>query len=140
MIPMTDTDIHTAGSTPAADPAESILPTPSAESRLRIVLRANAANSAVFGVLLATMPDAIDRLLETGHPAWLRVVGLALLAFGAGCAWLSITSLATMPSVSVKRILPPEKLAWIIMNFAQKPESGGMPPSEKAEMANKIAR
>ncbi len=46
------------------------------------MLRLNALNSIVFGVVLATVPGRIDELLDTGRPGWIRVVGLGLVPFG----------------------------------------------------------
>lgn len=111
MIPMTDTSTNTTSFTLTA----SSVPTSassSAESRLRIVLRANAVNSVAFGILLATIPDTVDRLLDTGHPGWLRVVGLGLVAFAAGCAWLSATSLATLRRLTPHVIAG--DIAWVV--------------------------
>jgi hypothetical protein len=81
------------------------------EHRLRVVLRLNALNSIVFGLVLATVPGRIDELLDTGHPGWIRVVGLGLVPFGAFCAWLSTTS-----STTLRRITPQVvagDVAWV---------------------------
>lgn len=90
---------------------------PSAEeshcaARLRVVLRLNACNSVVFGGLLAAIPTAIDRLLDTGHPGWIRLVGLALLPFAAFCAWLSTTPLVTLRTLTPAVIAG--DAAWVI--------------------------
>lgn len=61
------------------------------ERKLRLVLRANAASSTISGLAMAVAPETIDRLLGTGQPGWVRVVGLALLPFAAFVAWLSTT-------------------------------------------------
>lgn len=37
-------------------------------------------------------PSAIDDILDTGHPGWIRIVGLGLLPFAAAVAWLSTSS------------------------------------------------
>ena len=57
--------------------------TATASTGCAVVLRLNALNSIVFGVALATVPGRIDQLLDTGHPGWIRVVGLGLVPFGA---------------------------------------------------------
>lgn len=66
------------------------------ETRLRLVLRANALNCIVFGGLLAAIPGTVDELLNTGHPEWVRLVGLGLLPFAALCLWLSNQSAETL--------------------------------------------
>lgn len=60
------------------------------EPTLRTVLRANALNSAVFGVVMTTAPSVVDNVLGTGQPGWIRVVGLALFPFAGFCVWLSL--------------------------------------------------
>lgn len=59
------------------------------ERKLRRVLRANATTSAITGLAMLLAPSAIDDVLETGHPSWVRVVGIGLLPFAAVVAWLS---------------------------------------------------
>jgi len=71
-----------------AEPTD-IRPEPNAESKLRLVLRTNATTSALSGLVMAVAPGAADQLLGTGHPGWVRVVGLALVPFAAFVAWLS---------------------------------------------------
>ncbi len=86
------------------------------ERKLRLVLRANACNSILFGTLLAAIPHHIDELLDTGHPGWIRVVGLALIPFGALCAWLSTAS-----STALRRVTPQiviGDVAWVIASIA----------------------
>ncbi len=63
------------------------------ERRLRLVLRANAATSSISGLVMAVGPDTVDGLLDTGHPGWIRLVGLALVPFAAFVAWLSLSDL-----------------------------------------------
>ncbi len=48
---------------------------------LRSVLRANALTSAVGGLVAAAVPGTLDRLLGTGHPGWVRITGVGLVAF-----------------------------------------------------------
>lgn len=59
------------------------------ERKLRIVLRVNAASSAVSGSALAIAPAAFADVLDVGRPGWVRIVGLALIPFAAVVAWLS---------------------------------------------------
>jgi hypothetical protein len=56
---------------------------------LRTVLRLNAMNSLVSGTAIAVFAGPIDDLLDTGHPGWIRLVGLGLLPFAAFCWWLA---------------------------------------------------
>lgn len=66
------------------------------EPKLRRVLRANAANCVVSGVALAVAAGPIDDVLDTGYPAWIRVVGVALLPFAVVCWWAAAGSLERM--------------------------------------------
>lgn len=85
---MTHTLSNESSASIAIEPAAT-MSAPNAESTLRLVLRANALTSALGGVAMATASTAIDELLGTGHPGWVRVVGLALLPFAAFVAWLT---------------------------------------------------
>jgi len=69
----------------------AIRPASNTESKLRFVLRTNATTSALGGLAMAVGPGAVDQLLGTGQPGWVRIVGLALLPFAALVAWLSTT-------------------------------------------------
>ena len=53
------------------------------EQQLRAVLRINAATSALGGLAAAVAPDTLDRLLDTGQPTAVRVVGAGLVSFAA---------------------------------------------------------
>lgn len=86
------------------------------ESTLRLVLRVNAVSSAVAGGLLAAIPYRIDELLDTGHPGWVRVVGLALLPFAAFYAWASTSSVATMRRATPWIIAG--DIAWVTASVA----------------------
>lgn len=79
---------------------------------LRGVLRANALNSIVFGALLATIPNRIDRVLGTGHPGWIRVVGLGLIPFGAMCAWSAAASPATRRRITPQIVVA--DVVWVV--------------------------
>ena len=91
-------------------------PHPDCEQRLRVVLRVNALNSIVFGTLLATIPTWIDDVLGTGHPGWIRVVGLGLLPFGTLCAWLSTASPAALRRVTPEIVAG--DVAWVVASIA----------------------
>jgi len=111
---MTDTTASHPHPTAAAAPATRT-PTRCA-NRLRRVLRANAVNSFAAGLLLAVAPTRIDQLLDTGHPGWIRVVGVALLPFAALCAWLS-----SAPIDTLRRLTPlivAGDVAWVVASVA----------------------
>ena len=59
------------------------------ERLLRLVLRLNAANSAVCGLLLIVFADSFAETLGTGYPGWVRLVGVALLAFAGLLLWIA---------------------------------------------------
>ena len=59
--------------------------------RLRRVLRTDSAVSFTSGLLLAVAPAWIDDLLATGHPGWIRLVGIGFLLFAADVFLLSRT-------------------------------------------------
>ncbi|WP_395154625.1 hypothetical protein [Ilumatobacter sp.] len=81
-------------------------------ARLRFVLRINAANSIVFGALMAAMPETVDDVLGTARPGWIRLVGLGLVGFAAFVGWLSTAS----PKV-LKKLVPQVVLGdvgWVV--------------------------
>ncbi|MGK0275571.1 MAG: hypothetical protein ACI9N0_001957 [Ilumatobacter sp.] len=82
------------------------------EARLRLVLRINAANSIVFGAVMAATPEAVDDVLGTGRPGWIRLVGLGLAGFAFFVGWLSTAS----PKL-LKRAVPQVVLGdvgWVV--------------------------
>jgi len=85
-------------------------------TRLRLVLRLNAANSLLAGSLLAAVPARVDDLLDTGHPGWIRVVGLALLPFAALCAWVSTASLRQLRRVTP--LIIGGDVSWVVASLA----------------------
>ncbi len=90
---MTDTKPIT--STPlAGEPADHCQP------KLRRVLRLNAANCVVSGTALTVAAGPIDNLLDTGHPGWVRLVGIGLLPFAAICWWAAAGPLQRLRSVT----------------------------------------
>lgn len=85
------------------------------ERRLRIVLRANATSCTISGLALAVAPATIDELLGTGHPGWIRLVGLALLPFAALVFWLSTTD-----NEMLQRITPviiAGDIGWVVASI-----------------------
>ena len=107
---MTDT----TASRPPLNPADAadLQTSDHCANRLRGVLRVNAVNSFVAGVLLATAPTRIDELLDTGHPGWIRVVGIALLPYAALCVWLSSTSIDELRRTTP--LIVAGDLAWVV--------------------------
>jgi hypothetical protein len=75
--PMTD-DVRAA-------PIRSLTPV----RRLRRVLRTDSVVSFTSGLLLALAPTRVDDLLATGHPGWIRLVGIGFLLFAADVFLLS---------------------------------------------------
>ena len=111
---MTDTTASRPHLTPADAPELQI--SDHCANRLRRVLRVNAANSFVAGLLLAAAPTRIDELLDTGHPGWIRVVGIALLPFAALCAWLSSTSIDELRRTTP--LIVAGDFAWVVASVA----------------------
>jgi len=93
---MTDTTISHADTSNVGGDTISAHDHATSEVRLRRVLLLNGLNSLVFGVVLAAAPEAVDRILDTGHPGWVRLVGLGLLPFAGAWAWLSKQPLGTL--------------------------------------------
>ncbi len=86
------------------------------ERRLRTVLRLNASSSMAAGVLLAAVPDRIDELLDTGHPGWVRLVGLGLLPFAALCLWVARSSARVLRSTTPWIVTG--DVAWVVVSVA----------------------
>ncbi len=92
---MTITEQHprpTAGTRPARPDRSQAGVT----ARLRAVLAANATMSVSTGMAMAVVPDVVDELLATGHPGWVRLVGIGLVLFGLDVALLSRSSVARL--------------------------------------------
>ena len=79
---------------------------------LRLVLRANAATSAVAGGVATAVPHWLDELLGTGHPAWIRVVGLGLLLFALEV--LTVSRAERPHLVSGTRAIVVADTAWVV--------------------------
>lgn len=86
--------------------------TASVETRLRLVLRINAANSIVCGALMAAAPETVDDVLDTGRPGWIRLVGLGLVGFAAFVVWLSMTSPKMLKALVPHVVLG--DLGWVV--------------------------
>lgn len=75
-----------------------------AAQRLRNTLRLNAATSLAGGLVLVVAPGPLNRLLGTGSPGWVRIVGAGLVLFALDVGALAgarIRRLTTMtPLVS----------------------------------------
>ena len=85
------------------------------ERMLRLVLRINAASSAFSGMVLALAPASIDEWLGTGHPQWIRLVGVLLVPFALGVAWLS-----TLERDRLRRHVPAViagDVAWVVASL-----------------------
>lgn len=71
--------------TPTQEPHQALgqhpSPEPAPAQRLRTTLRVNAATSAAGGLVAALAPSALDDVLGTGHPGWVRLVGAGLVVF-----------------------------------------------------------
>lgn len=65
---------------------------------------------------MAIAPNAVDDILDTGRPGWVRIVGVALVPFALLVAWLSTAAPEQM------RVLAPWIIAgdasWVIASFA----------------------
>lgn len=112
---MTDTTAShhhpTAAVAPATRTSASRTPARCA-NRLRRVLRANAVNSFAAGLLLAFAPTRFDELLDTGHPGWIRVVGVALLPFAGLCAWLSSAPIGALRGLTP--LIVAGDVTWVV--------------------------
>lgn len=60
---------------------DDLTPLRTATGRLRNTLRLNALTSIVGGLAAAIAPGLLDGALGTRHPAWMRLVGVGLIAF-----------------------------------------------------------
>jgi hypothetical protein len=104
------------GMTHTLAPDRSSSTTASSADRLRLVLRANAATSALGGLVMAVAPEQLDELLGSGHPGWVRVIGLALLPFAALVAWLSTTDAARLRRLTPAIVFG--DAGWVIASVA----------------------
>ncbi len=87
----TTRDLRTAPARP--DAAAGARPN---DRLLRTTLRVNAANAAICGALLAAFADRFGDWLGTGHPGWIRAVGLGLVGFAGFVSWISFGSVGRL--------------------------------------------
>lgn len=72
--------------------------------------------SLLCGIVLAATPDAIDRVLDTGHPGWVRLVGVALVPFALFVAWLSAGPAPTLRAITP--VVIAADLVWVVASVA----------------------
>jgi len=83
-----------------------------AERRLRGVLLANAATSALAGSVASLAPVRLDDLLGTGHPGLLRAVGIGLVAFAVEVLLVARSGRARLDSGT--RLIVVADAAWVV--------------------------
>lgn len=88
---------------------------PACATKLRRVLRLNAASCVVSGAALTAVAGPIDDLLDTGHPGWVRVVGLGLLPFAAFCWWVSAGSIERLRKETPAIVAG--DVAWVVASI-----------------------
>ncbi len=81
-----------------------------------MVLRANATTSVIPGLAMALAPGTVDELLGTGHPGWIRIVGLALLPFAALVAWLSSADRTRLHRYTPEIVVA--DVTWVVASIA----------------------
>ncbi len=85
-------------------------------TRLRSVLAANATTSGLAGLTALTASGRVDHWLDTGHPAWVRVLGAGLVVFAGAAVALSRSNEQHLrrwaPAVSVA------DGAWVVASVA----------------------
>ena len=59
------------------------------DNTLRLVLRLNAANSAICGAALIVFGGPLADVLGVDRPGWVRLVGAGLLPFAAALVWVA---------------------------------------------------
>ena len=82
-----------------------------ATDRLRRALRLNATTSILAGLLMTTVPERVERVLGTGYPGWVRLVGIGVVIFG-----IDVALLCTRPSGQLQRWTPVvigADIAWV---------------------------
>jgi hypothetical protein len=95
----------------------SAIPAGVASARhLRMVLRANAATSAAAGAVAAALPHWLDDVLGTGHPGWVRVVGLGLLLIAVEV--LMVARADSSHLLSGTRLIVGADTAWVVATIA----------------------
>ncbi len=80
--------------------------------RLRLLLRLNAVNSFVCGLVLLVGAEWFADWLGTGHPGWIRVVGAGLLPFAALLVWTAAGDVDRLRSETP--MIVAGDLGWVI--------------------------
>jgi hypothetical protein len=81
------------------------------ERRLRWVLRANATTSVLVGSVALVAPSWLDDVLGTGHPGWVRAVGLVLLVIAVEVLLVARADRAGL--ISGTRLVVGADVAWV---------------------------
>jgi hypothetical protein len=87
-----------------------------AERQLRLVLRLNAGTSAAAGLVALVFGGALDELLGTGHPGWVRLVGAGLVLFA-----IDVVLVAGSRPAQLRRLAPIVSVAdagWVAFTVA----------------------
>lgn len=95
-------------------------PTTATESEaaraLRTTLRLNAATSLLGGLAAMAAAGPVDRLLGTGEPGWVRLVGAGLVLFAGGVA---ATSGATVDRLARRTpVISAADATWVAASAA----------------------
>jgi len=64
------------------------------------------------GLVMTMTPGAVDELLGTGHPGWVRLVGIGLLGFAAFVAWLSTASIRQLKQQTLAIVVG--DVSWVV--------------------------
>jgi hypothetical protein len=91
-------------------------PVRAAAQALRDTLRLNAATSLAGGIVAAAAAGPLDRLLETGQVAAVRVVGVGLIGFATALVAVSGASIRRL--VAVAPWVSAADLAWVAASAA----------------------
>lgn len=75
---------------------DATTPTRLVVQRLRNTLRMNATTSLLGGLVAALVPGTLDRFLGTGHPGWVRLVGVGLAVFAIDVLVVAGTTAGTL--------------------------------------------
>ncbi len=98
--------------TTARSGGRTVLRTGRNDRMLRVVLGTNAVTSVAAGMAALLAGGALDALLDTGHPGWVRLVGAGLVVFGIAVAAVARSSTDVLvrwaPIVSVA------DAAWVV--------------------------
>jgi len=91
---------------------DATTPTRRLVQRLRNTLRVNATTSLLGGLAAAGVPGTLDRLLGTGHPGWVRLVGVGLAVFA-----IDVLVVAGATAATLRRWTAPivaADVAWVL--------------------------